>query len=144
MTSAVWYQDGLSFRCTQCGNCCGGAPGYVWVSDQEIADLAQSVGLDEDSFRRRYTQRVGKRGITLRDQGRKGRYFCIFYDQQRGCTVYEQRPKQCRTWPFWHNVVADEASWEAESAACPGMNTGTKYAAEQVSAVAADDGLAGN
>lgn len=31
-----WYAPGLSFTCTQCGNCCTGEPGVVWVSDEEI------------------------------------------------------------------------------------------------------------
>ena len=36
----TWYQDGLAFECTRCGACCTGAPGYVWVNDEEIARLA--------------------------------------------------------------------------------------------------------
>ena len=30
--SEPWYQDGLQFRCTRCGNCCTGAPGYGGIS----------------------------------------------------------------------------------------------------------------
>ncbi len=37
---APWYQDGLAFTCTQCGKCCTGDPGFVWVTDEEIAALA--------------------------------------------------------------------------------------------------------
>ena len=29
-----WYADGLPFTCTQCGDCCTGDPGYVWVTDE--------------------------------------------------------------------------------------------------------------
>ena len=43
-----WYQDGLQFSCTGCGNCCTGPAGYVWVSEEEIVRIAefrnQSVG----------------------------------------------------------------------------------------------------
>ena len=28
---------GLRFECTQCGDCCTGAPGYVWVNKAEIS-----------------------------------------------------------------------------------------------------------
>ncbi|MCH7752933.1 MAG: YkgJ family cysteine cluster protein, partial [Planctomycetes bacterium] len=35
-----WYQDGLRFKCTGCGNCCTGSPGYVWVNQAEINALA--------------------------------------------------------------------------------------------------------
>ena len=31
-----WYAAGLQFGCTECGNCCAGAPGYVWISTEEI------------------------------------------------------------------------------------------------------------
>ncbi|MFM7740581.1 MAG: YkgJ family cysteine cluster protein, partial [Planctomycetota bacterium] len=26
-----WYKDGLRFQCSQCGDCCTGGAGYVWV-----------------------------------------------------------------------------------------------------------------
>ena len=30
--SDAWYaEEGLAFECTGCGDCCTGAPGYVWV-----------------------------------------------------------------------------------------------------------------
>ncbi|WP_296458322.1 hypothetical protein [Rubinisphaera sp.] len=36
-----WYKDGLKFECTQCGNCCTGGPGAVWVSEEEIQAIAE-------------------------------------------------------------------------------------------------------
>jgi Fe-S-cluster containining protein len=35
-----WYKDGLQFTCTQCGNCCTGRAGVVWVDDEEIEAIA--------------------------------------------------------------------------------------------------------
>ena len=35
-----WYRYGLSFECTQCGNCCTGGPGFVWVEEEEIRAIA--------------------------------------------------------------------------------------------------------
>ena len=32
----VWYSEGLRFECSQCGDCCTGAEGYVWVNQAEI------------------------------------------------------------------------------------------------------------
>ncbi|MEW6253075.1 MAG: hypothetical protein AB1716_20750, partial [Planctomycetota bacterium] len=58
-TCAPWYRDGLCFACTQCGRCCGGAPGYVWVDAAEISAIAASLGLDEQTFRSRHVRRMG-------------------------------------------------------------------------------------
>ena len=43
-TDEPWFSQGLRFTCSQCGNCCSGGPGFVWVSDEEIAKLADFWG----------------------------------------------------------------------------------------------------
>ena len=78
MTEA-WYAQGLQFSCTQCGKCCGGAPGYVWISEDEIADLAQHLGLDDAAFRRRYVRKVYRRGLSLVE---KPNFDCVFWDKR--------------------------------------------------------------
>ena len=55
-----WYRDGLAFECTRCGACCTGAPGYVWVSTDEIETLAQFRGESTEQFSRRFVRRVGE------------------------------------------------------------------------------------
>ena len=42
-----WYHEGLRFECTQCGKCCSGAPGFVWVDDGEVAAMAQVMEMEE-------------------------------------------------------------------------------------------------
>ena len=55
MSSRPWYRDGLRFECSQCGDCCTGAPGYVWVNKEEIASLASEAGeLDISVFEEKY------------------------------------------------------------------------------------------
>ncbi len=135
-----WYQDGLRFTCTQCGNCCTGAPGYIWISDEEIATMARRLGMDEPGFRRRYTRVVKGRGTTLLEKANND---CAFYERGRGCTVYEERPKQCRTWPFWRPLLGSRADWDAAAVDCPGMNRGKAHPASHIAATAADDGLPG-
>ena len=46
-----WYQDGLHFSCTRCGHCCTGEPGYVWVTDEELAAIAAHRGETLDAVR---------------------------------------------------------------------------------------------
>ena len=53
-----WYREGLLFRCTGCGSCCTGAPGYVWVEQAEIEALASSLKLAVEEFQSRYVRRA--------------------------------------------------------------------------------------
>src|SRR5262245_21735663 len=61
MNELPWYRGGLQFTCTQCGDCCTGAPGHVWVTDEEITALAALVGEDVEAFEDKYVRRVGAR-----------------------------------------------------------------------------------
>jgi Fe-S-cluster containining protein len=123
-----WYHDGLRFRCTQCGQCCTGAPGFVWVDEDEIAAIAEHRGEDAEVFRATYT-RLAHRGSTLRE---KLNGDCVFYDRAAGCTVYPVRPRQCRTWPFWESNVHTEEDWLKTCHACPGAGTGDLIPAEEI------------
>ena len=42
-----WYADGLHFTCQQCGRCCTGEPGYVWVSRAELRLIARFLKISE-------------------------------------------------------------------------------------------------
>lgn len=124
-----WYGDGLRFQCTACGDCCTGAPGYVWVNKSEIADLAALVGLSVPLFEQRYVRKVGIRKSLL--ERRNGD--CVFFDpQSRRCEVYGARPQQCRTWPFWESNLRTAGDWELTSRACPGCNQGKLYSLQEI------------
>jgi Fe-S-cluster containining protein len=127
-TPEPWYADGLAFRCTRCGNCCRGAPGYVWVTPEEVQALAQYRGENLDDFEGLYTRAVGNRR-TLRE---KANGDCVFWDREDGCTVYPVRPRQCRTWPFWESNVATPADWEETCQACPGAGQGELIPVEEI------------
>ncbi|MFG0335929.1 MAG: YkgJ family cysteine cluster protein, partial [Maioricimonas sp. JB049] len=58
---APWYRDGLQFSCTQCGNCCTGSPGYVWVTEEEIAAIAAHLDKPIGEVRLMHTRPVGQR-----------------------------------------------------------------------------------
>lgn len=133
-----WYADGLKFECTQCGNCCTGAPGYVWVSDDESEAIAGKLGISKEDFYLKYARHVHGRW-TLTEQWNddvKG-YDCVFLrrDEASGkalCSVYDARPKQCRNWPFWPENLRNARSWRRAAKGCPGMNHGNFYPVEQV------------
>ena len=123
-----WYADGLNFTCTRCGNCCTGEPGFVWVTDEEIAALATLRGEPLEQLAGLYTRAV-PRGRTLRE---KANGDCVFYDKAIGCTVYEARPRQCRTWPFWESNLATPAAWQRTQDVCPGAGRGELISAEEI------------
>jgi Fe-S-cluster containining protein len=126
--TALWYKDGLRFHCTQCGDCCTGTPGFVWVNDEELAAIAELRGETIDEVRGLYT-RLADRGLTLRE---KSNGDCVFYEKGRGCTIYAVRPRQCRTWPFWESNVATPESWEHTCAICPGSGQGELIPSEEI------------
>ncbi|HWC91004.1 MAG TPA: YkgJ family cysteine cluster protein [Pirellulales bacterium] len=129
MAGEPWYGDGLRFQCTQCGNCCTGAPGYVWVNRDEIAALAKRLDLSDDEFQRQYVRRVGAR-LSLVEYPNGD---CVFFDNQaRKCTVYEDRPRQCRTWPFWHSNLKTPEAWQQTCEVCPGSGKGNLVPLERI------------
>jgi Fe-S-cluster containining protein len=118
---APWYHAGLRFKCTQCGNCCTGAPGVVWVTEDEIRAIAASRGLSLGETRINHTRLVGGR-MTLREFANGD---CTFLDgATRRCSIYSDRPAQCRTWPFWNSNLESPAQWERAQVKCPGMGQG--------------------
>ena len=124
MGKSTWYQNGLKFECTECGNCCTGAPGYVWVNKEEIAALAKEVNAASiEEFEHKYVRAVGIRK-SLKELPHSN-WDCVFFDNQsRRCRVYHARPRQCRTWPFWDSNLRDEDSWEETCRVCPGSGSG--------------------
>ena len=123
-----WYEDGLSFECTRCGNCCTGPPGYVWVNAQEIAAIADHRGETAVEIEALYTRLVdGERSLREKLNGD-----CIFYDRRAGCLIYPVRPRQCRTWPFWESNVETPAAWRKTCEVCPGAGQGELIAAEEI------------
>lgn len=129
MSDQPWFKDGLRFTCSQCGDCCTGAPGYVWVNAEEIAALAARLELTPAEFEQKYTRKLGvRRSLVEFPNGD-----CVFFDgQARKCTVYEDRPRQCRTWPFWSSNVKSEQAWRETCQACPGSGKGELYPVEKI------------
>jgi len=125
----VWYAGGLRFQCTQCGDCCSGAEGYVWVNQAEIDAMAARTGMTAAAFEKAYVKHVGiRRSLTERANGD-----CVLLDPKtRKCTAYEERPRQCRTWPFWDSNLASPEAWAEAAEACPGCNKGNLVPLETI------------
>ena len=124
-----WYHEGLRFECTQCGACCSGEPGYVWVEPDEIEAMAVFMKLSVDDFESKFVRTVGTEK-SLREYPDGD---CILLDpKQRTCLVYDARPTQCRTWPFWDSTTQSKRAWKETCDVCPGAGTGTLYTLDQI------------
>lgn len=127
--SGPWYQNGLRFECTQCGDCCTGAPGFVWVNEDEIQAIAEYTQKPVGEIRIMRTRKVGSR-VTLLDHANGD---CTYFDpQKRGCTIYPVRPRQCRTWPFWNSNIESPEAWQAVRKECPGCGRGNLIPLEEI------------
>lgn len=132
-----WYQSGLAFACRACGRCCAGPDeGYVWASKEEIDRLAKTLCLSPEEFKKKYTYRVGFRYSLIEKQPSKD---CIFLHKNGNgapvCEVYDVRPGQCRTWPFWKENLRSRSAWREAAESCPGIDQGNWYAPADIEAI---------
>lgn len=153
-SKAPWYADGLRFTCTQCGNCCTGSPGVVWITEAEIGRLAAHLNLTARQVVNKFCRRVGDRMSLKERKTPAGEYDCIFLKEiepengsgpskaslgttdaapRKGCSIYEARPLQCRTWPFWKSNLDSLEAWAHSRQRCNGMDAGDRrYTLEQI------------
>lgn len=128
---SCFYEKGLQFECTGCNYCCSGEPGFVFLSPKDLERLSSHLGMNEEACISTYCRNVPMGNFSMISLHEKKNYDCIFLTE-KGCSVYEGRPEQCRTYPFWSSIVEDKAAWEAEMASCPGMGKGRLYTKEEI------------
>ena len=123
-----FYKYGIRFECKQCGNCCIGT-GYVFIFPNDIDRLVEKTGFTLEELQKTYLSTVD--GYTVfRDAGSGA---CIFWNNiVKGCKIYEARPTQCRTYPFWKTLLYRKRRWEEELYKCPGIGEGRLYAEEEI------------
>lgn len=128
-----WYENGLPFTCTACGNCCKshGEYSHVYLREEEAIAIAEHLGRDPETFVQE--ELVVEEGwITLIPDLPE----CQFLDADGRCGIYPVRPVQCRTWPFW-DVNLKREVWEGEvNKICPGSRDGEVHSADRVDAIA--------
>ncbi len=113
-----WFDDGLRFKCTGCGKCCTGSPGYVYLSSTDLDRMSDHFKMTREQFAQKYTRLVEDQYALL---DMPGSYDCVFLKNNQ-CTAYEARPTQCRTFPWWIHNLRDPQDWEEASKRCEGIN----------------------
>jgi len=101
------------------------------LSHADIEGLCSFLGLGFEEFAERfctYVEVVGGRALSLIE---KQSYDCVFLENGK-CSVYQARPIQCRTYPFWEEILKSEKAWNEEAAYCPGIGKGTIVPPEKI------------
>jgi Fe-S-cluster containining protein len=132
-SSAFYAGTGLRFGCRRCSACCRFTPGFVLLSPIDLVDLMAAVAVSWEEFKRRFLRplRIGPFiRLSLRE---KANYDCIFWEND-GCRVYDHRPLQCRSFPFWSHILSSRSAWNEQKKNCPGMDRGPLHDPREISA----------
>jgi Fe-S-cluster containining protein len=126
-----FYASGLKFTCKRCSSCCRYDSGFVFLSENDLEKLIARLKMDRDGFIKKYCRWVtdvnGKEVLSLREKPNKD---CILWDSV--CTVYEARPVQCKTFPFWKSILSSPKAWDIAATGCPGMNSGETHSDKSI------------
>jgi Fe-S-cluster containining protein len=125
----LFYAGGLRFSCICCSDCCRLEPGMVFLRKKDVERLVYQLKMGYVDFIETFCRWVpsgcGREQLSLKE---KSNYDCIFWKE--GCTVYEARPLQCSTYPFWPSILASEKTWN--STICPGMGKGKMHCFKEI------------
>ena len=125
--SEAWYHDtALPFDCTACGKCCK-TKGSVWMSPEEVTNASALLGISAVAFVDRYASHtiqddpdVAAATTTMTTTTppwakltNNSEQHCVFLKDNL-CQIYQARPIQCSTYPFWPNIMKSATSWNRE------------------------------
>jgi Fe-S-cluster containining protein len=124
---------GLRFECQAgCTNCCQ-QKGFVYLTEADLARIAQFVGMKRAEFERVYVYRT-KHLLRLR----MPRHTQCHFLREGGCSIHPVKPTQCRIFPFWPELVDDKREWRKTAAWCPGIGKGELVQIETARAAAVE------
>lgn len=136
MAKAKWWSEGVRFECQGSGKCCTshGEYGFVFLSKEDRQRFANHLKLSLSDFTKKYCAKTEGQYHLIE---RKDNTDCLFL-KGKSCSVYEARPTQCRTWPFWPEVMSAKA-WSKDVAAfCPGVGKGPLISADKIKSTLAE------
>jgi uncharacterized protein len=111
--------DSLRFACQPgCTKCCH-QEGYVYLTEDDLLRAAAFTGMTPVAFEARYVYRT-RHEMRFRKPRNKQ---CPFLEDH-GCAIHAANPTQCRTFPFWPELVERKAAWNRTARYCPGIGKG--------------------
>lgn len=135
-TEVSFWQKGIRFQCQGSGKCCTshGEYGFVFMTIEDRRRMARHLKMPLSAFTRKYC--TNDNGFYHLKEDPKNPD-CLFLKGVR-CGVYQGRPTQCRTWPFWPEVMKAK-TWKKEVVSfCPGVNKGALIKADKIEKILAE------
>jgi Fe-S-cluster containining protein len=100
--------------------------GYIYLTLEDRRALARHLGLSTLQFTKQYCDKEDE-DFYLKEPEKD----CRFLNNNQ-CDVYDARPLQCRTWPFWPENMNYKV-WKKEvEPFCAGIGKGRLYSAEEI------------
>tara|TARA_Y100000294_G_scaffold2920_1_gene3107 strand:+ start:189 stop:647 length:459 start_codon:yes stop_codon:yes gene_type:complete len=127
---SYFFDKGIQFECQQCGTCCTGSPGTIYVDKSEILSIARFLQIPEEDLKEKYMYPF-KNSYSIREHS-DGR--CFFYNGK--CKIYTARPMQCSIYPFWFTHLRSEKKWQSVSGECEGIGKGRLYSKKKILEIA--------
>lgn len=126
-----YHQTEIKFECQpDCANCCKLSNGFVFLTDKEALEIAENLAISENEFLQHFTRIVDNQLCLVDGEDEH----CVFLENHK-CNIYEVRPNQCRTYPFWLENFKSKSRLLSAKDECPGIGKGRIYAAEEVEAI---------
>ncbi len=123
-----WYDPGLNFSCTRCGNCCSGPDHFVTFTEEEGHRMAGHLKLKPEIFFELCAERRDGRWMLMDHLHPQHGLECVFLGHdpngQVFCKVHPVRPRQCASYPFHASIMANPETWRQAAKTCPGMRKG--------------------
>lgn len=119
-------QPVIQFACQPgCTKCCE-QQGFVYLTEADILRLADYLGMKPAAFEKQYVFRTrNKRRLRVPRHAQ-----CSFLKSD-GCAVHPAKPTQCRTFPWWPELVGSAREWHKTAKWCPGIGKGQLISIEK-------------
>ena len=110
---------GLRFTCQRgCINCCD-QKGFVYLTEDDLRRAAKFMNMTPGAFEKKYVYRTRSQ-MRFRKPREKQCPFLLAHS----CSLHPAKPTQCRTFPFWPELVENRAEWNRTGEYCPGIGKG--------------------
>jgi len=121
----------MRFECQPgCTSCCD-QQGFIYVTAEDSRRIADFLGLSAEEFEQRHvfrTRNTARLRVPRHAQ-------CAFLEGVR-CAIHPVKPVQCRTFPFWPDILESRRKWHETGRLCPGIGRGELVRIEDAQAQA--------